>query len=212
MPPRVYRQEILALFEEDQAGALWKRPWIDDYRVYELPDLVRVVVAIDPTNTATGDEAGIVVAGVDERGHGYILDDRSRQGSPRDWGGAAIAAYHTHRADRIVAEVNNGGDMVEHTLRTIEGGAQVPYTTLHASRGKRTRAEPIAALYERGMVHHVGTFAALEDEYCTWEPGKDSPNHLDAAVWALSELMLSAGTIDAIDSDLAATLAGYTGY
>jgi phage terminase large subunit-like protein len=145
---------------------------------------------IDPSASATGDEAGIVVAGLGSDQHGYVLADLSVQGSPATWAGAAVAAYHTFSADRIVAESNNGGEMVEHTLRTVEGGRQVPYTMLHASRGKVTRAEPVEALYERGLVHHVGHFTALEDELCGWVPGMASPNRLDALVSALSELML----------------------
>lgn len=206
MPPRVYRQEILALFEEDQAGALVKREWIDAARLYELPELVRVVVGVDPTNTATGDEAGIIVAGVDARGHGYVFDDKSLHGSPTQWGGAAVAAYHVHQGDLIAAEVNNGGEMVLHVLQTVPGGQRVPAKALHASRGKRTRAEPIAALYERGMVHHIGALPALEDEWCSWVPGMDSPNRLDACTWALTELLLGQHGVQAVDDDLYAAM------
>jgi phage terminase large subunit-like protein len=210
LPARVYRQEILALFEEDQAGALVKREWIDAARLYELPELVRVVVGVDPTNTATGDEAGIIVAGVDERGHGYVFDDKSLHGSPTQWGGAAVAAYHVHQGDLIAAEVNNGGEMVLHVLQTVPGGQRVPAKALHASRGKRTRAEPIAALYERGMVHHVGALPALEDEWCSWCPGMDSPNRLDACTWALTELLLGPHT-EALDVDTADALLAFSG-
>ncbi|MFH1567738.1 MAG: hypothetical protein ABIL09_07030, partial [Gemmatimonadota bacterium] len=104
------------------------------------------------------------------------------------WGSQAVQGYHTWRADRIIAETNNGGDMVELTIRTVDAG--VAYKGIHASRGKRTRAEPVAALYEQGKVHHVGAFPELEDECCQWEPGDASPNRMDALVWALTELML----------------------
>lgn len=186
---RLGRQELNAELLEDNPDALWQRgPMLEALRVMRAPDLRRIVVAIDPSVTTTGNEAGIIVAGLGGDGHGYLLEDRSLQGSPDEWARAAVTAYHRNRADRIVAEVNNGGEMVETTLRTVE--RSIPYKALHASRGKRTRAEPIAALYEQGRVHHVGTFAALEDEYCSWTPGDDSPNRLDAAVWALTELML----------------------
>jgi phage terminase large subunit-like protein len=146
-------------------------------------------VAIDPSATTTGDEAGIIAAGRTANGHAYVLDDRSVQGSPHTWGSRAVQCYHAHKADRVVAEVNNGGEMVELTLRTVD--PTVSYKAVHASRGKRTRAEPVAALYEQGKVHHVGTFPQLEDEMCDWEPdASDSPNRMDALVWALTELML----------------------
>jgi len=137
------------------------------------------------------DETGLVVAGVGADGHGYVLDDLSLKASPHAWASAAATAYHQHKADRIVAEINNGGDLVEHTLRTVD--SKLPYKKLTASRGKHTRAEPIAALYEQGRVHHVGMFAELEDQMCTWVPGDDSPDRMDALVWAFTELMLEGG-------------------
>lgn len=187
------RQELDGEIIEDAEHALWQRSRIDALRKREAPDLVRVVVAVDPSVTggATSDEAGIVVAGLGKDGHGYVLDDRSLRGSPHTWGSAAVQAYHAWKADRIVAEVNNGGEMVELTLRTVD--PDVPYKSVYASRGKRTRAEPVAALYEQGRVHHVGTFIALEDEMCQWEPGDASPSRMDAMVWAITELMLSGG-------------------
>lgn len=187
---RLGRQEIYAELLDDTPGALWTQGELDALRVKDVPELVRVVVGVDPSATSYGDEAGIIVAGVSADGHGYVLADVSLQASPHGWGSAAVLAYHTHQADRIVAEVNNGGEMVELTIRTVD--PVVSYRAVHASRGKRTRAEPVAALYEQGKVHHVGALAKLEDEMCTWSTLDDapSPNRMDALVWALTELML----------------------
>ncbi len=191
---RLGRQELYAELLEDVEGALWSRELLDRLRVQSAPELKRVVVAIDPavTNEADSDETGIVVAGLGMDGHGYILDDLSGRHSPLEWAQRAINAYRTQRADRIVAEVNNGGQLVEVNLRTVD--RNVAYKGVHAAKGKRTRAEPIAALYEQGKVHHVGEFARLEDQLCTWNPldGDKSPDRLDALVWALSEVMLGA--------------------
>jgi len=194
---RLGRQELYAEILEDAEGALWKREeMIEAYRVTQFPDLVRVVVAIDPavTSNAESDETGIVVVGIGKNGHGYVLDDLSLRASPQKWAEQAVAAYHKYRADRIVAEVNNGGDLVVFTLQTID--KSLPVKKLTATREKRTRAEPVAALYEQGRVHHVGTFPDLEDKLCSWEPGERSPDRLDALVWCLTELML--GTVPSI--------------
>jgi phage terminase large subunit-like protein len=185
---RLGRQELNAEILEDNPGALWKRDELDKHRLLKAPDLVRVVVAIDPSATAEGDEAGIIVAGVADDGQGYVLDDLSLQASPHVWASAAVVGYGKHKADRIVAETNNGGEMVELTLRTVD--PSIPYTAVHASRGKQTRAEPVAALYEQGKVHHLGAYPQLEDELCEWVPGMPSPNRMDALVWALTDLML----------------------
>lgn len=196
MTSLAYRQEVLAEDVQDVDGALWKFDVIDAGRIAlaGLPDLQRVVVAVDPavTNTDTSDETGIVAAGaalVNGVLHGYVLEDASLRASPDVWARKAVNAYHEWEADRLVAETNNGGDMVRLTIRTVD--KNVSYKEVHASRGKVTRAEPIAALYEQGRVHHVGTFAGLEDQMCSWTPesGK-SPDRVDALVWALSELML----------------------
>lgn len=184
-----YEQEILAEDKEDSPGALWRRgEMIEAFRVTKHPLLTRVVVGIDPPGGVA--ECGIVVAGLGDDGHGYVLDDRSLTGSPQVWGTAAVTAYNAHNADRIVAEVNFGGDMVESTIRTIE--PTVSYKDVRASRGKAIRAEPVAALYEQGKVHHVGFLGDLEDELCYWVPGMGmkSPNRMDALVWVLTELML----------------------
>ncbi|HEU4728402.1 MAG TPA: terminase family protein [Kofleriaceae bacterium] len=189
---RLGRQELYAEILDDVPGALWARSLIERLRVKDHPPFRRVVVAIDPSVTAkaTSDECGIVAAGLGMNGHGYVLDDVSGRMTPREWGIKAVTAFRGWQADRIVAEVNNGGDLVEVNLRTIE--AKIPYRGVHAARGKRTRAEPVASLYERGLIHHVGMFARLEDEMCSWDPtmANESPNRIDALVWAITELML----------------------
>lgn len=185
---RAFEREAQHRTKGDEDG-LWKRARdLDPYRVVRAPELVRVVVGVDPSATASGDEAGVIVAGLGRDGHGYILADLSIQGSPLQWASAAVTGYHQWRADKIVAEDNNGGEMVEITIKTIDRAP--PVKRLHASRGKQTRAEPVQKLAEEGRVHHVGTFIALEDELCSWKPGDPSPNRLDAYVWALTELML----------------------
>lgn len=183
-------QEIMAEDKDEAPGALWTRTLLEHAHVHEVPDLVRVVVGVDPPGGVT--ECGIVVAGLDRNGHGYVLEDASLQATPEKWSTAAVDAYFRHLADRIVAEKNFGGDMVERTIRTAERGSEVSFKAVTATRGKAVRAEPVVALYERGRVHHVGSFARLEDELCTWQPaaGIPSPNRLDAMVWALTELML----------------------
>lgn len=185
------QQELHAKLLEDNPGALWQRDLIEQRRVIKVPELKRVVVALDPSATSgdEADEAGILVAGRGVDDHMYVLEDVSLRGTPLGWGTASVTAYHKNKADRIVAEVNNGGEMVELTIRTVD--KSVSYKSVHASRGKQTRAEPIAALYEQGKVHHVGMFGELEDELCQWVPGDKSPNRLDALVWAGTELMLT---------------------
>jgi len=185
-----YEQEILAEDKEDNPAALWKRDELEAHRVTKAPDLVRIVVAVDPaaSSQATSDETGIVVAGKGVDGQGYVLDDLSLRASPNAWAKEAVAAYHKYRADRIVAEKNQGGEMVESTIRTVD--ANVSYKAVDATRGKTIRAEPIAALYEQGRVHHVGTFAELENQLCQWVQGDKSPDRLDALVWAMTKLEL----------------------
>lgn len=174
---------------QDADGGLWDRQRdIAQHRVVIVPDLARIVVALDPSATSTGDAAGIVVAGVDRRGHAYVLEDLSLQGSPKAWAEAAVTGYHLFRADRLIAESNNGGEMISATIKSIPHAP--PVQLIHASRGKLTRAEPVQKLYEDGRVHHVGTFAALEDELCRWSPGDPSPNRLDALVWAITALLI----------------------
>lgn len=201
---RLGRQELHAQLLEDVPGALWTRAVIDAWRVLKAPPLVRIVVAIDPAATSGEDSAdtGIVVAGKSEDGHGYILADKSKHASPAGWAREAITAYNIFRGDRVIGEVNNGGEMVENTIRTVRDemdqpiGAQIPYRAVHASRGKLTRAEPISALYEQGLIHHVGMFAELEDQMCSWVPGEKSPDRMDALVWALTELFVDGGEVE----------------
>lgn len=184
-----YRMEIMAEDIDEAPGALWKRTNIEKYRVDKSPQLKRIVVAIDPSGSdkTTSDEAGIIIAGIDGAGEGYILEDLSGIYSPNAWAHRAISAYYEWDADRIVAEKNYGGDMVETVIRNMS--PEVSYKDVTASRGKYLRAEPIAAFYERGKVHHVGRYNKLEDEMCLWLPGDKSPNRMDALVWALTDLM-----------------------
>jgi phage terminase large subunit-like protein len=197
---RLGRQEMYAELLTDTPGALWQQDWIDRDRVKCLPwdGLARIVVAIDPAVTSgeDADETGIVVCGVDHVGHGHVLEDCSRQGlQPHEWASIAIDAYKRHNADRIIGERNNGGDMIEATIRGVD--SNVPFKSVVASRGKVTRAEPISALYEQGKVHHLGNnFNALEDQMAAFTSNFSrasagfSPDRVDALVWALSELML----------------------
>jgi phage terminase large subunit-like protein len=189
---RLGRQELYAEVLDDVEGALWTAAGIDALRVPAAPDLVRVVVAIDPAVTSgdDADETGIVVAGAAADGHVYVLADRSTRDTPQAWMLRALAAYDEHHADRLVAEVNNGGDLIEAMVRS-QAGTRVAYRKVTASRGKRTRAEPVAALYEQGRVHHVGGLAQLEDQMCSWTPESGtSPDRLDALVWAITDLAL----------------------
>jgi len=190
-----YQQEILAEDIEEAPGALWSRELINETRVTEHPDLVRIVVGVDPTGSR-GNECGIVVAGLGDDGEGYILDDRSLLGSPGEWADEVLVAYNHNNADIIVGETNYGGDMVEATIRQA-GNTQnqiYRYKNVHATRGKAVRAEPIVAAYEHGKVHHVGEFPHLENEMVMWIPGESrySPNRIDALVWAMTELDLKA--------------------
>ncbi|MEO1289639.1 MAG: terminase family protein [Chloroflexota bacterium] len=194
---RLGRQEISAELLLDTPGALWRLRLIEKYRVIQHPFLKRIVVAIDPpakdNSDGNGAEAGIVVAGIDEDDHGYLLEDASMAGSPAEWAKQALAMYNKYKADCVIAEVNNGGDMVEHTVMSVvdKGQDKPNFKQVRATRGKQLRAEPISALYEKGRVHHVGAFKELEDQQTTWVPGQKSPDRLDAAVWALTELMIT---------------------
>ena len=193
---RLGRQELNAELLTDSPGALWKRDQLDNGRVVKAPQtLNRVVVGVDPTASSTGDEAGIITCGIAGKEY-YTLADDSQQGSPEAWASAAITAYHRFKADCIVAEINNGGEMVASVIKQAVINAkkkdptvgEVPVKLVWASKGKATRAEPISMISEQGRDHHVGTFANLEDELCMWVPGDDSPNRLDAKVWAMTEL------------------------
>lgn len=193
MTQMAYRAEILAEDVDDDPRALWKRKDIVDSRKNTFPDLVRIVVGVDPQST-TG-QTGIIIVGsakIEDNEHYFVLEDATPPAgvSPERWGSSVVAAYHHNNADRIIGEVNHGGDMVENVIRNVEGGDSVSYSSVRASRGKAIRAEPVSALYERGLVHHVGEFRELEDEMCNWVPGESgwSPNRIDALVWAVTAL------------------------
>lgn len=185
---RIGRQELEAELLDDIPGALWTRGIIR--RTEDPPDMIRIVVAVDPeaTSTEESSETGIVVAGKGSDGLGYILEDLTVRGTPDEWARVVCGAYRKWEADRVVAETNQGGEMVEAVIRTVD--MNVSYKGVHASRGKVARAEPIAALYEQGRVKHVGTFDLLEDQMCSYVPGEKSPDRMDALVWALTELQI----------------------
>jgi phage terminase large subunit-like protein len=197
---RLGRQELEGEILGDIPGALWRREDIDDTRLSkdDIPDLDRVIVAVDPAASSHegSDEHGIVVVGlardVDGYARGYVLDDASLRGTPEEWARTAVRMYRKWQADRIVAEKNNGGEMVETVIKTAD--RSVPVKLVHASRGKAVRAEPISALYEQGRVHHVGRFDELEDQMCIFSvdnlrnDSEGSPDRVDALVWGLTEL------------------------
>lgn len=193
---RLGRQELHAELLEEAEGALWSRAQIEQCKFRgELPDFKRIVVAIDPAVSATEEsaETGIVVAGLGLDDRGYVLKDASGRRSPGAWAKRAVELYDQFQADRIVAEGNQGGNLVSHAIRTERPNASVKI--VHAKVGKRARAEPVAALYEQGKVSHFGSMPDLEDQMVIWEPlsGLPSPDRLDALVWALTELMLGGG-------------------
>lgn len=189
---RVGRQELHAEILDEVPGALWQRSMIEKCRIRQPPELARIVVGIDPavTSKEDSDETGIVVCGRDYNNHGYVLADISQRSSPETWARNAIDAFKTWQADRIVAEVNKGGyELIQGILRVVN--PLIPYHGVRATRGKATRAEPIASLYEQGRVHHVGPFDALEDQMCMFTPDNaagNSPDRVDALVWAFTEL------------------------
>ena len=197
LPERQRRRFRDGAYTADDDNALWRR----DYIKYEdsLPDMVRVVVGVDPaiSNDIGSDETGIIVMGLGVDGKGYVLGDESGKFRPEEWARRAISAFHTFDADRIVAEINQGGAMVEATIKAQSKGAVIPYRGVHATKGKAVRAEPIAALYEQSKVKHAGAFPELEDQMCSFTIGFDSkaqgysPDRLDALVWAATELFPS---------------------
>ena len=201
---RLGRQEIQAEILDDNPNALWNRIIIDDNRVTDRIDCFRLVVGVDPPGTEPDKErpekevteCGIVVVGEGKAlpgmnfpklKHYYVFDDLSMRGSPDKWAREAVSGLNKYKGDSIVPEKNFGGAMVKSTLRNVD--KDVSIHEVHASRGKYLRAEPVSALYEQGRVHHIGTFPELEDELCEWEPGKKSPNRLDALVWGITFLM-----------------------
>jgi phage terminase large subunit-like protein len=197
------RQELLGEIVDEQSGSLWRRDWIERHRVKECPELRSIVVAVDPpvTATANSDACGIIVAGLAADGRAYIAADRSLQGrEPQVWARTAVRAYHEFMADRVVAEVNQGGDLVTAILRQIDEAVAV--RTVRATRGKWLRAEPVAALYAEGRISHVGIHATLEEQMLAF--GADglargrSPDRVDALVWALTDLMIDRAAQPAI--------------
>ncbi len=199
---RLGRQELEGLLLEDVEGALWSAGLLERCRAEAAPALSRIVVAVDPAVTAgaASDECGIVVAGVVAEGpvtdwRAYVLEDASVRGGPLDWARAAIAAMRRHGAERLVAEVNQGGDLVESVIRQVD--PLVPFRALRAGRGKGLRAEPVAALYEQGRVSHLRGLGLLEEQMCRMTvagyDGRGSPDRLDALVWAIHELMIEPG-------------------
>ena len=207
MTAAAYAQEIMAEDREDVPGALWTHEQIEKNRIRldELPELVRVGVALDPavSSSESSDEMGIIGGGVSGRGHGYTLRDASMRGTPVACARRAIALYDELGADVMVAEVNNGGEWIGTVVRMVaeemwrtkeRTGRDVNFKMVHASRGKQTRAEPVAALAEHGREHHVGTFPELEAQMCGWVPGIKSPDRIDAHVWLYTELILDGDT------------------
>lgn len=203
---RLGRQELNAELLLDVPGALWTRESIQHLPRTAAPLMQRIVVAIDPPATSqdNSNECGIVVCALGEDQQGYVLADRSGVMSPREWAVAAVTAYREFDADLIVAEVNQGGEMVENTVRSV--APNVSYKGVRASRGKYVRAEPISALYARGIVYHCGQFEAMEDQMCTFTPDFDrkingSPDRLDALVWGMTELFPSFVAVPDYDDD-----------
>jgi len=191
---RLGKQELYGEILEDVEGALWTKGLIDRNRVQVAPPLSRIVVSIDPavTNTKDSDETGSIVCGSDTSGHGYVLGDYSFRGSPLDWASKAVEIFDKHKADSILVEVNQGGDMVTAVLQQIRMG--LPIREVRAHIGKRLRAEPISAMYEQGRIHHVGEYEQLEDQMATWTPEEvESPDRLDAMVQGFADLL---GTIN----------------
>jgi len=189
---RTGRQELYGELLDESESALWTRAIIEEGRIRpeNAPPYYRVVVAIDPAVTSgeSSDETGIIVAGATPDGHYYIIEDATMKGSPEAWMRKAVEMYRKHKCDRVIAETNNGGDMIEALLRQVD--ANVPYRKVTASRGKKVRAEPISALSEQKRLHMVGAFPELEDQLVSWEPDSDkSPDRMDAMVWAVTDLM-----------------------
>lgn len=193
---RLGQQELYAKLLFDNPDAIFKLEWIARDRVTAAPPMKRIVVGVDPNASKEADsETGIVVAGIDFSGQGYVLADRSvGKVTPDEWATVVVDAYWQFAADRIVPEKNNGGDMVESTIKHAD--RRVPVKPVWASRGKATRAEPVSLLYERGLIHHVGTCPLLEDQMTEWVPGNPSPDRMDALVWALSDLFGLSQSVD----------------
>lgn len=194
---RLGRQELYGEVLEDIEGALWTKGMIDRARIIKAPALSRITVSIDPaiTNTAESDETGIIVCGADSQGHGYVLGDYSFRGSPLDWASKAVQVFDDWKADSILVEVNQGGDMVSAVLRQIRLG--LPIREVRAHVGKKLRAEPVAAMYEQGRIHHVGEFPILEDQMTMWtQEDPNSPDRIDAMVQGFADLLGTTSVIN----------------
>jgi phage terminase large subunit-like protein len=194
---RLGRQELEGEFLDDNPDALWKRKSIEDNRVTKTPELAQIMVGVDPAakSEKTSDDTGIIVAGKGYDGHGYVLEDCTLHGTPKEWATAVITAFNKYKANWVIGETNQGGEMIEYTIQSIEKDTPIPFKAVHATRGKEIRAEPISALYEQNRVHHCGTFRELEDEMVEWIPnsGMKSPNRVDALTWCLTALNLPTG-------------------
>ena len=211
LPERQRKRFLYGEYQSDVEGALWKQDTIDHYRVQDeqVPDMVRIIVSVDPSvsNTKNSHECGIVAEGKGVDGHYYIFRDLSLKAHASIWGKVVVDNFNDMNGDCVVGEINQGGDLVENNIRAMEGGKNVPFRAVRATRGKSKRAEPVSSLYERGLVHHVGSHRFLEDEMTTYDPSKpesdDNPaNRLDALVWGLTELagieqMASSASIQA---------------
>jgi phage terminase large subunit-like protein len=200
---RLGRQELYAEVLDEASGALWTREILEACEVdkKDVPELKRIIISIDPATTANeeSDDTGIIVAGVDVNGHAYVLEDYTDKYSPSEWAAKAVSLYYEHEADRVVAEKNQGGEMVRHTLQTAD--ETLPITLVHASRGKFARAEPVSALYEQGKVKHVKGLNDLEDQMVQWDPlgSIGSPDRLDATVWAITDLILKGRALPTLN-------------
>lgn len=188
LPERKRRRFLNGEWLSDPVGALWNRSMIDDHRVKFAPVLKRIVLGIDPavTSNEQSSETGMIVAGIDSKDEFYVMADESLKDSPLGWAKRAYQVYKYYGVDKVIAETNNGGDLVESNIRNVYRNINVQQ--VRATRGKFIRAEPISGLYEQGRVHHVGIFPELEDQMCEWVPGAKSPDRVDALVWALHYL------------------------
>lgn len=211
---RLGRQELDAEILDDVPGALWSRRSLDEARVASAPPLLRIVVGVDPAASSgeAANENGIIVGGIAANGHAYIIEDWSLRGSPDEWARKAVAAYRKHDADALIAECNQGGEMVSAVIKSV---ADIPVKLVRATRGKYVRAEPVSALYEQGRVHHVGVHPELEDQMISFTPERAadrsdgySPDRVDALVWALTELFPDITAGEANTSATAGLLAG----
>lgn len=202
MPERKKKRFLRGEFTDNTEGALWTEDLLNATRVIDRPTMKRIIVSIDPAVTSkdTSDETGIMVQGVSFDDHLYLLEDLSGIYPVNEWSKIAVSAYYRWEADRIIAEVNNGGDLVEAVIRQVD--KRVSYKSVHATRDKLTRAEPVAAIYEQGKAHHVGEFLDAELEMTSWsaKTGEKSPNRIDAIVWGATELVLDGNLYSWTDS------------